>query len=126
MGENDQPGQNVAERAACLSREQMDVICDHVETYIGKAENILHENVSDIIHLDMILVEPSLKRNYYTLVTMGMSALPMDAPPELPLHKYAEIITCLPPDWDLSFLKKKAKRDRMTKRPSHTTGRSGG
>ena len=44
------------------------------EQYFGEVENVFHELVSPDIHVDICIVPPSEKRDYYTLVTMGMGA----------------------------------------------------
>ncbi|MCL2484302.1 MAG: suppressor of fused domain protein, partial [Firmicutes bacterium] len=50
-------------------------------------------------HVDVILVEPSAERNYYTLVTMGMGAHTQNAPKGYDEH--IELFICLPADWDI-------------------------
>jgi Suppressor of fused protein (SUFU) len=88
--------------------ETIDAIGDHIETYVGPIANVFHELVSDLIHLDVMIVEPSEGRNFYTLVTCGMSDLPMRVPiddPEdlgrVPKLRYAELLVNLPADWPM-------------------------
>src|SRR5262245_42031267 len=80
----------------------IEAVEQHIERYIGKPENVFHELISDLVHIDVHVVAPTAKRNYYTLVTSGMSDRPMAAPPEMEDCKYAELLVCLPPDWPLS------------------------
>ncbi|HEX2954173.1 MAG TPA: suppressor of fused domain protein, partial [Bacillota bacterium] len=42
------------------------------------------------------------KRNYHTFITAGMSSLPMKAPESASECKYAELMVCLPPSWEVS------------------------
>jgi hypothetical protein len=72
----------------------------HVQLHIGEVEWVLHEVISDKVHLDVLVVPPTAQYNWYTLVTSGMSDLPMQgADPE---DRYAEVVLCLPPTWKLS------------------------
>ena len=71
----------------------------HVESHIGAVTWIIHEVVSEGIHLDILVVEPAEKRPYFTLLTMGMSALPMSIPKALNLSPYTELMLYLPRQW---------------------------
>ena len=84
---------------AYLSEEDMQGLEDHLQEYIGEVTWVMHEIVSDRLHIDILVVEPTEERDYYTLVTMGMSALPMHLPEELDIAPYAELMICLPSDW---------------------------
>ncbi|HLT56370.1 MAG TPA: suppressor of fused domain protein, partial [Bacillota bacterium] len=75
---------------------------DSTEKYIGKTDIVFHELLSDTIHIDIYHVKPAENRNYHTLITSGMSALPMTPPEKFKECKYAELYICLPADWDLS------------------------
>jgi len=58
--------------------------------------------VSDITPIDIIVAAPTAKRNYYTLVTYGMSELPMTVPEGAEEYRYSELMICLPPTWKFS------------------------
>jgi len=83
--------------------KELDIIESHIEKHFGKYKNVFHEILSPDIHVDIAMIEPSKKRNYYTLVTMGMGARKMNIPPQLEEDKLdrAEMLINLPPDWDL-------------------------
>lgn len=81
------------------SSEDISLIEKHIERYIGKAEMVWHELVSDIVHLDVHHVRPTPERNVHTLITTGMSDLPMTTPPGMEAFKYAELLITLPPTW---------------------------
>jgi hypothetical protein len=71
----------------------------HVEKCVGKVDNVLHEIVSDVVHVDVLIVEPTVEKPYYTVVTAGMSSLPMKIPKETPgeeSFKYSELMMTLP------------------------------
>jgi suppressor of fused protein SUFU len=74
----------------------------HVERYIGPIDWVWHEVISDRVHLDVHVVEPTPKRPFVTLVTTGMSDRPMVVPPDSGLPEYAELLICLPSDWPRS------------------------
>jgi hypothetical protein len=73
----------------------------HIARYFGAAETVWHELASDLVHIDVHVTPPSLDRPRYTLVTSGMSDLPMKVPPAIDTP-YAELMMALPPDWPLT------------------------
>jgi Suppressor of fused protein (SUFU) len=81
--------------------EALQAIEGHIEKHIGKIETVMHEIVSDLIHIDVHIVEPTAERNFYTLITSGMSDLPMTVPDECEEFKFAELLICLPASWDM-------------------------
>ncbi len=85
------------------TEEEMSAIEQHIKNTFGEFENVFHELVSPDIHVDICVVSPSERRNYYTLVTMGMGAHRMNVPEELAEYKLerAELAIALPPDWKL-------------------------
>ena len=85
------------------SEDEMSAIEQHIGKAFGPVEMVFHELVSPDIHVDICMVPPSEKRDYYTLVTMGMGAHRMNVPAELAEYKLerAELAIALPPDWKL-------------------------
>jgi hypothetical protein len=77
-------------------------IAQHIERYIGPPSQVFHELVSDLVHVDVHLVQPAKERNYATLITSGMSDRPMSPPEEFRDCRYAEMVICLPPSWPLT------------------------
>ena len=73
----------------------------YVEECFGNFEYVIHEIVSDGLHIDIIPIPPSEERDYYTLVTMGMGALRMAVPPEMEPFNRAEVAIRLPKDWKI-------------------------
>ncbi|GHS89564.1 hypothetical protein FACS189487_10040 [Campylobacterota bacterium] len=84
--------------------EEIDCVKKHINRYFGENKNVFHEMVSPDIHVDICKIDPSAERDYYILVTMGMGAHRMNIPDELDddLDR-AELMICLPPDWDFDF-----------------------
>jgi len=81
--------------------EHIKALSDHIEKHIGNPSRVFHELISDLVHLDVHIVPPTTTRNFYTLVTSGMSARAMKAPVGAEDWAYAELLICLPPDWPL-------------------------
>ncbi|PGK52118.1 hypothetical protein CN918_30465 [Priestia megaterium] len=81
------------------AREKMEA---HIEKYYGPIHMVYHEIVSHLIHLDIYHIAPSEDRPYHTLITQGMSDLPMTTPPEVEGERYMELMCFLPPEWDIS------------------------
>jgi len=74
----------------------------HIAEHIGKASFVFHELISDLVHVDVHMVDPTPERNYVTLVTSGMSDRPMTVPAGAEAFRFAELLICLPPDWPLA------------------------
>lgn len=75
---------------------------DHYLQYLGNAESVFHEILSTIVHVDVHWIKPSPSRPFNTLVTMGMSYLPMTVPAGCEALEYAELVAVLPASWPLS------------------------
>ncbi len=87
---------------AYLSIEEMDAFTSHAETYLGESRGVLHEIVSDIVHLDVLPFPPTKQRPCWTFLTMGMSALEMNVPEEIRAQNYParmELMISLPHNW---------------------------
>ncbi|WP_446214993.1 suppressor of fused domain protein [Micromonospora sp. IBHARD004] len=74
----------------------------HIEHHFGPIAFVWHELASDLVHVDVHVVAPTPARPFHTLVTSGMSDLPMAVPPAAGVSPYAELMLCLPPDWPLT------------------------
>lgn len=97
------------------------LIEEHIERHIGKIGNVLHDRSNFEVHIDIFIIPPTKERNYYLLITSGMSEKPMHAPPEswkwwgldfdrmgVPEKdraifelRFAELMIKLPPDWPM-------------------------
>lgn len=78
----------------------------HVERHIGPISNVFHELVSPLVHVDILFVPPTEERPFHTLVTCGMSARPMNVPPEVASQlgfdaRFGELLIGLPPEWKM-------------------------
>ena len=86
------------------TEQEMEEYESYIEKNFGKIEGIIHELVSPDIHIDIIVIAPTEKDNYYKLITMGMGAYKMNIPKELKDYELsrAELILYLPPTWDIN------------------------
>lgn len=81
--------------------QNIEAISDHIERYIGPVESVFHEIISDLVHIDVHWVKPTNDRPFHTLVTSGMSDLPMTVPDELAELQFAELLVTVPADWKI-------------------------
>ncbi len=88
------------DRPAQSDTQALASVEDHLQQHIGSGM-VFHELISGYVHLDVHLIFPTPAHNYHTLVTSGMSDLPMHVPEDYQYLQYAELMLCLPPDWPL-------------------------
>jgi len=77
----------------------IDAVTNHFAEHVGEPESVLHEAISDLIHVDVHIIAPSNEHPYYTLFTTGMAERPMNAPEGAEAYRYAELMIKLPEDW---------------------------
>lgn len=82
-----------------LTVKEMDAIQDHVRRYVGGECSVLHEIMSEGLHIDVLSFPPTAKRKYHVLCTMGMSAEPMTMPARWRGPRRMELLMILPPEW---------------------------
>ncbi|RED58517.1 suppressor of fused domain protein [Cohnella lupini] len=75
---------------------------EHMERYYGTVDSVFHEVLSDFIHIDVHHIKPSARHPYHVLFTTGMSYLPMNTPEGREDYRFAELMVCLPPEWQIS------------------------
>lgn len=92
-----EPGWQPPAESVSLERVQK-----HLEPFLGRAESVFHEIVSHHVHVDVHLFLPGERRPAFTLVTTGMSDLPMSVPQGREEYAHAELMVTLPPDWQLT------------------------
>lgn len=90
-----------------LSEKDMAAFEKMVTEQIGEYESVFHEIASPDLHIDVIPVPPSEKRDYYTFVTMGMSGYRMSVPSSYGKMNRAELDIRLPKDWDIHSTEEK-------------------
>jgi hypothetical protein len=79
--------------------ECIEEISTHIERHLGEVSGVFHELVSDTVHIDVHYVKPTQERPYHTLVTSGMSDLPMSVPEQVDATRFMELVVTLPEEW---------------------------
>lgn len=82
--------------------ELIGAVDEHVAAHVGHVETVFHEIVSDLVHVDALATAPATGRDWWTLVTCGMSQRPTTTRPEYDGPLFAELVLCLPPASQLS------------------------
>jgi Suppressor of fused protein (SUFU) len=76
-------------------------ISEHLEAHLGKIETVFHEIISDTVHIDVHVIQPTEEFPFWRLVTSGMSDLPMTTPENADVPQYIELMITLPGDWKI-------------------------
>ena len=97
-----QPSRDRLRQTTDFPEDRDEAVAAHVETHLGAVRQVWRELISDVVHIDVLQVEPSEERPFWTLVTCGMSGTAMDVPPDAAAYSRAELFLCLPRDWPLS------------------------
>ncbi|WP_017913881.1 suppressor of fused domain protein [Xanthomonas sp. SHU 166] len=87
----------LASGESCLAQ-----IGAHIERHLGSVAGVLHEIISDTVHLDVHVVPATDEVPYLRLVTSGMSDLPMAVPEGVGAPRFMELMLTLPPDWPIT------------------------
>lgn len=78
----------------------VEALSEHLRRHLpGEEGSVIHEIVSQTVHVDIHVVPPGADRPFYTLVTSGLAQRPMTQPPDVTGCAYAELVAFLPPDW---------------------------
>ncbi|NUB44380.1 suppressor of fused domain protein [Fertoebacter nigrum] len=70
--------------------------------HFGTAPHVMHEIVSDKVHLDLLPFAPRPGQDFWVISTIGMSFVEMSVPPHVEngwFWKRAELMIALPADW---------------------------
>lgn len=81
--------------------EVAEAIDRHLEEHFGPVEFVYHEVASHLVAVHVYVIAPTDARPYRTLVTSGMSELPMAVPAGHDISPYAELMLALPAEWPL-------------------------
>ena len=82
--------------------EEMDEHIRKIYPCKEKQPFVMHEILSNFVHIDVNIIPPEGERDYYVLWTSGMSDLPMTLPDgdyDKKLYERAELLMYLPADW---------------------------
>lgn len=84
-----------------------DIVAHFENVFPGRNSSVFHEIISDIVHIDVNVMEPTEEEPFWVLYTTGMSDLPMTIPDEIRAemdgnYDRAEVMMFLPASWELS------------------------
>lgn len=91
------------QKLVLYNEQELNELEQFIKHNIGSFDQVLHEIYSPDIHLDIAVIEPSEKRPFYSLVTMGLGAYSMNVPSQIKDYELdrCELIIDLPNYWDL-------------------------
>jgi len=89
-------------KSLCLSNKDIERLEQYIKENIGEFNNVFHEITSPDLHIDVVIIEPTKEQDYYTLVTMGMSAFKMPVPTNFGRVNRAELAIRLPKNWNIA------------------------
>lgn len=103
-GEREDEGLHIPQQSGVYARE---VEAHFDALFPGRESRVLHEIVSDLIHVDVHVMWPTSEQNFFVVYTTGMSDLSMTADQTIPAGErrdleLAELFLFLPGDWPLS------------------------
>lgn len=79
--------------------EEKNAIDAHIRKYFGRMDAIIHAHEGTNNGPDIILIAPTSRDDYYTLLTRGAGSRKMTMPDKT-LPDRCEFCLCLPPDWN--------------------------
>jgi hypothetical protein len=82
--------------------DNLDAVENHIRAHLGEPERVFHELISTTVHIDVHIVPATPERPWISLVTSGMSDLPMTVPEGAEDWRFAELMIRVPADWPLS------------------------
>ena len=83
--------------------DKKEIILD-IENHFGSCLTILHEIVSDEIHIDIAVIPPTEEMDFYKLFTIGMGSKKMNTPKSFKQQKLerAELAMFISNDWNIN------------------------
>jgi hypothetical protein len=84
--------------------DSFDLIDNHLSEFFDEDEIlVMHEKESEVVHSDIYIIKPSEDRDYYIMISSGMSAIPMSVPADSPHLAFAEVMILLPSNWNINY-----------------------
>ncbi len=81
--------------------QRHEAIQEHLELHIGKPTFLFQEVADDIVKINLQIVPPSKRFDFFTIVTSGMSDRAMNPPAGAEDYRFVELVMALPPTWPL-------------------------
>ena len=90
-----------ANGSAAVERALMGPVVDHLARYVGAPSVLVRDTYSRSAPVDLLVVPPSTRFPYYTIVSCGMSRHAMPALAGAEAYRHAELLIALPGDWPI-------------------------
>lgn len=102
----DSPGRRLAAESTQFSeapaaKERSGQITQHIERHLGPITNSFRETAGDAARIEVHFVAATKTRPVHTLITAGMSDVPMSVPENAESPRYLELMVTLPQSWKL-------------------------
>ena len=88
---------------AHVDAEWRELLQAHLDRYLGSEGKIFHEIVSETVHLDLSVHEPTEERPFFTIATMGVSDAGLNVPEGAEEFRHIELLCYLPVGWNVDF-----------------------
>ena len=102
-------GANVrSKKTVKYTRDQLNCIDSHVSRHFGQVTQVLKDHIFSKSKFDLLIVEPTPSRNFFTVVTRGLGAYVVDRNYENNISRPRnardrfELIICLDSSWHIS------------------------
>ena len=79
-----------------------DPLIQAIRQRLGEPDTILKGMEHSPPSVELHHYKPARRRDFHTLLTVGMSSLPMHVPEGQEGYRYAELMLLLPPDWSIN------------------------
>jgi len=79
----------------------IEAVSAHVERYLGPIATVMHEPVSQTVHVDLYWVAPTREKPFHAFATSGMAERAMSIPDGNTPPLFAELCTMLPLGWPI-------------------------
>lgn len=86
--------------STCEHIDTVRIVTSHIEAHMGSVEHIYRGKLQSQPQTDILTITPSSHRDSLTIVTAGMSDLPMTTPPNLHQYRLAELYMQMPATWN--------------------------
>lgn len=83
------------------AKERSGQIAQHIERHLGPITNVSRETAGDAARIEVHFVAATKTRPVHTLITVGMSDVPMSVPENVESPRYLELMVTLPESWKL-------------------------
>lgn len=82
-----------------LRKKKFKDVKEYISNKIGNVHLLIPSQTLDDLDIEIIIVEPTKEKPFYTLVTNGLSNYEMKIPKYIETNSFCELVIYLPADW---------------------------